>query len=89
MVLLLAKYSKSGCLFRPNFLKQVVIEIQKRNNSSKILKVTPRAGYTSNILLAIAIQLQQIIARPLHAQISVCSMSCAGNGTSSEELQKY
>ena len=29
MVLLLAKNSKAGCLFRPNFLKQVVIEIQK------------------------------------------------------------
>ena len=29
MVLLLAKNSKDGCLFRPNFLKQVVIEIQK------------------------------------------------------------
>ena len=28
-VLLLAKNYKAGCLFRPNFLKQVVIEIQK------------------------------------------------------------
>ena len=39
MVLLLAKNSKVKCLFRPNFLKQVVIEIQKmehpRQNFSK------------------------------------------------------
>ena len=29
MVLLLTKNSKVGCLFRSNFLKQIVIEIQK------------------------------------------------------------
>ena len=29
MALILAKNSKAGCLFRPKFLKQVVIEIQK------------------------------------------------------------
>ena len=29
MVLLLAKNSEAGCLFRPTFLKQIVIEIQK------------------------------------------------------------
>ena len=33
MVLLLAKNSKAGCLFRPNFLKQVVIEIKKMEHS--------------------------------------------------------
>ena len=32
MVLLLTKNSKAGCLFRPDFLKQVVIEIQKMAN---------------------------------------------------------
>ena len=33
MVLLLAKNSEPGCVFRPNFLKQVVIEIQKMEHS--------------------------------------------------------
>ena len=43
VVLLLAKTSKAGCLFRSNFLKQVVIEIQKMEPpSSKIFKVPPR-----------------------------------------------
>ena len=42
MVLLLAKNSKAGCLFRPNFLKEVVIEIQKMEHPSKIFKVLPR-----------------------------------------------
>ena len=41
MVLLLAKNSKAGCLFRPNFLKQVVIEIQK--NGTLPLKVFKHA----------------------------------------------
>ena len=42
VLLLLAKDSKAGCLFRSNFLKQVVIEIQKNGTSpSKILKVPP------------------------------------------------
>ena len=48
-----------------------------------------KSGYTSNFLLAIAMQFQQIIALPSHAQISVGSISCAGSATSSEELQKY
>ena len=32
--------------------------------------------------------IQEIIAFPLHVQISVCSVSCACNATSSEKLQK-
>ena len=51
--------------------------------SSRSLKL----GYMSNFLLMIAMQFQQIIALPSHAQISVCGMSCTGNGTSSEELR--
>ena len=51
MVLLLAKNSKANnntmtykSLFRPNFLKQVVIEIQKMEHPrQKIFKVPPRA----------------------------------------------
>ena len=35
MVLLLAKNSEAGCLFRSNFLKQVVIEIQKMEHPHK------------------------------------------------------
>ena len=39
MVLLLAKNSKAGCPFRSNFLKQVVIEIQKMEHPrQKFLK---------------------------------------------------
>ena len=42
MVLSLAKNSKAGCLFRPNFLKQVVIEIQKMEHpSQKFSKYPP------------------------------------------------
>ena len=44
MVLLLAKNSKAGCLFRPNFLKQVVIEIQKWNNLVKNFQSTTPGG---------------------------------------------
>ena len=39
-------------------------------------------------LLAMAMQLQETTALPLHVQISVCSMLFAGNVTSSERLQK-
>ena len=43
MVQLLAKNSKAGCLFRPNFLKQVVIEIQKmEHRRQKFSKYSPR-----------------------------------------------
>ena len=42
----------------------------------------------SNFLLAMAMQFQQIIALPSQAQISICSMSRAGNATPSEKLQK-
>ena len=35
-----------------------------------------------------AMQFQEI-ALPSHVKISMCSMSCAGNATSSEKLQKY
>ena len=55
-----------------------------QNKNSRSLK----PGYTSNFLLTIAVQFQQIIALLSHAQISVCCMSCAGNATS-EEFQKY
>ena len=48
-----------------------------------------KLGYMSNFLLVIAMQFQQIIVLPSHAQISLCGMSCTGNSTSSEELQKY
>ena len=42
MVLLLAKNFKAGCLSRPNFLKQVVIEIKKNGTPpSKMFKVPP------------------------------------------------
>ena len=40
MVLLLAKNSKAGCLFRPNFLKQVVIEIQNMEHPVKNFQST-------------------------------------------------
>ena len=42
MVLLLAKTSKAGCLFRPNFLKQVVIEIQKNGTPRQKFSEYPR-----------------------------------------------
>ena len=42
MVLLLAKNSEAGCLFRPHFLKQVVIEIQKMEH--------PRQKFSKNTL---------------------------------------
>ena len=46
-----AKNSKPGCLFRPNFLKQVVIEMQKNGTPlSKIFKVPP--GTLSSICIA-------------------------------------
>ena len=42
MVLLLAKNSKAGCLFRSNFLKQVVVEIQKMEHpGQKFSKYPP------------------------------------------------
>ena len=44
MVLLLAKNSKAGCLFRPNFLKQVLIEIQKMEHPVKSFQSTPPPG---------------------------------------------
>ena len=40
MVSFLAKNSKAGCLFRPNFLKQVVIEIQKMEHPIKNFQST-------------------------------------------------
>ena len=45
-------------------------------------------GYTGSFLLGMATQFQEIMALPSHLQISVCSLSCAGNVTSSEKLQK-
>ena len=43
MVLLLAKNSKAGCLFRSNVLKQVVTEIQKMEHPrQKFSKYPPR-----------------------------------------------
>ena len=42
MVLLLAKNSKAGRLFRPIFLKQVVIEIQKLERPSQKFLKYPR-----------------------------------------------
>ena len=53
MVLLLAKNSEAGCLFRPNFLKQVVIEIQKMEHPrQKFSKYPlPRALYKAYALL--------------------------------------
>ena len=46
MVLLLAKNSKAVCLFRPNFLKQVVIEIQKNGTPrKKFSKYPPRDSH--------------------------------------------
>ena len=51
MVLLLAKNSKDGCLFRPNFLKQVVIEIQKMERPrQQFSKYPPRGGGEAEIL---------------------------------------
>ena len=44
MVLLLAKNSKAGCLFRPNFLKQVVIEIQKMKHPRQKFSKYPRVA---------------------------------------------
>ena len=44
MVLLLAKNSKAGCLFRPNFLKQVVIEIQKMEHPRQKFSKYPGGG---------------------------------------------
>ena len=41
MVLLLAKNSKAGRLFRPNFLMQVVTEIQKMGHPVKNFQSTP------------------------------------------------
>ena len=46
-------------------------------------------GYTCNFLPAMAMQFQEIIALPLRVKTCMCSMSCAGNATSSEKLQKY
>ena len=43
-MLLLAKNSKAECLFRPHFLKQVVIEIQKENTPVKNFQSTPRVA---------------------------------------------
>ena len=37
-------------------------------------------------LLAIAMQFQEIVSLPSHINISVFSMSCAGNATTSEKL---
>ena len=42
----------------------------------------------NNFSLAMAMQFQEIIAFPLHLQISLWSVSCAGNATSSEKLQE-
>ena len=42
MVSLLAKNSKAESLFRPNFLKQVVIEIQKMEHPIKNFESNPR-----------------------------------------------
>ena len=44
MVLLLAKNSKAGCLFRSNFLKQAVIEIQKMEHPVKNFQSIPLPG---------------------------------------------
>ena len=44
MVLLSAKNCKAGCLFRPNFLKQVVIEIQKMEHPFKNFQSAPLGG---------------------------------------------
>ena len=52
------------------------------------LKVLSR-GYTCNFFLAMAMQFQEIIAFPSRGKNCTCSMSCAGNATSSEKLSKY
>ena len=39
------------------------------------------------LLLAMAMQFQEVIALPLHVKISVCSMCCTGNSISSETEQ--
>ena len=41
-MLLLDKNSKAGCLFRPNFLTQVVIEIQKMSHPRQKFSKSPR-----------------------------------------------
>ena len=43
-MLLLAKNSKAGCLFRPNFLKEVVIEIQKMEHPRQKFSKYPPGG---------------------------------------------
>ena len=45
MVLLLAKNSKAECLFRPNFLKQVVIEIQKMEHPRQKFSKYPPGSF--------------------------------------------
>ena len=44
MVLLLAKNFEAGCLFRPNFLKQVVIEIHKMEHPRQKFSKYPSGG---------------------------------------------
>ena len=39
----IGKNSTAGCLFRPNFLKQVVIEIQKMEHPRQKFSKYPRA----------------------------------------------
>ena len=53
MVLLLDKNFNAGCLFRPNFQKQVVIEIQKMAHPrQKFSKYPPGLGHMSiNVII--------------------------------------
>ena len=57
MVLLLAKNSKAGCLFRLNFLKQVFIEIKKMPHPrQKFSKYPP--GHTTCLCTEFETELQ-------------------------------
>ena len=67
-----------------------ILNLDTQRNSSGYFRPPPppkknsrrlKPGYTSNVLHAMAMQFQQIITLPLHAQIS--------SETSSEKLQKY
>ena len=53
MVLLLAKNSKVRCLFRPNFLKQVVIEIQKMAHPRQKFSKYPGAILASDKVIRV------------------------------------
>ena len=70
---------EGGVYWRVAFMRERRL---KRGNMVK-----PR--YKGNFFLAMAMQFQEIIALPPQGKHCTCSMSCAGNATSSEKLPKY